>query len=123
MRQASAAVARLQASDAESLFEALGAKVTEAEDLRQRPAGVDGLVEVCHHHQFLQQGLISLLRRLPTTRLGAWPTSGMDRAFSDSAAKGNYDALVAEWSGQTENRRLQTAAQAAGKLSRTRKGR
>ena len=120
VREASAAIERLQTSDAERIFEALGAKVTEADDLRQRPAGVDGLVEVCHHHQFLQHALVALLRRLPTSRLGAWAASGMGRAFTDSGAKADYDALVSEWAAQSENQRLQAAARAAGKMSRRR---
>ena len=123
VRHASAVIAQVQASDAEKVFEALGAKVTEAGNLRQRPEGVDGLVEVCHHHQFLQPALVSLLRRLPTTRLGPWAASGFDRAFTDGGAKADYETLVSEWAAQSENRPLQAAAGAARNVGRTRRRR
>ena len=120
VRNAAAVIAQLQGSDAEKVFEALVAKIAESEDLRQRPAGVDGLVEVCRHHQFLQQALVSFLRRLPASRLGPWVAAGFERAFTDNGAGSDYVMLVSEWAAQSENRPLRVAARAAGKVGRTR---
>ena len=120
VRQASAAVSRLQSSDAEQLFEALRAKVTATEDLMQEPTGARGLAEISQHHRFLQPALLSLLKELPPRRLGPWAVSGWTGAFTDSGVKADFDILLSEWAAQEENRPLQAAARAVAQLGQKR---
>ena len=116
VRQASATVARLEASDAERLFEALRAKVTATEDLTVKPSGVAGLVEICRHHPSLQIGLAAMLEELPVSRLGAWVVSGWSGGLTDETAKRRFEAVLGGWAAQDENKKLKAAAVGASKL-------
>ncbi len=116
VKQASATVARLEASDAERLFDALRAKVTATEDLKVRPAGAEGLVEICRHHEFLQSGLVALLKDLPASRLGPWAVSGWSAALTAENAKRDFAEVLSGWAAQDENQELRAAAVAASQL-------
>ena len=120
VRQASAAVSRLQSSDAEQLFEALRGKMAATEDLMEEPSGARGLAEITRHHQFLQPALLSLLKQLPASRLGPWAVGGWTGAFTESSVKTDFNALLSEWAAQEDNKTLQTAARAAAQLGRKR---
>ena len=121
VRQVSATVGRLEAEDAERLFDALRAKVVGTEDLKVQPAGADGLAEICRHHVFLQPSLVAMLRELPVSRLGPWAVTGWRRALTTPVAKRDFDTLVTHWAEQEENRELQVAA--VGSLKVVKKGR
>lgn len=120
VRQATAEVARLPSAEAEQLFDALRGKVTVVEDLSEQPPGAQGLAVICQHHSFLQPSLVTLLRNLPASKLGPWAVSGWAGALTSDSAKAEFDALVTEWAAQEENKPLQTAAKAAGQLSKRR---
>ena len=72
VRRASAEVERLHTLEAEQVFEALRAKVRDAQDLTEEPAGARGLAEVCRHHTFLGRSLLAFLKDLPVAKLGPW---------------------------------------------------
>ena len=76
IRHASADVARLRTLDAERVFDALRAKVRDAESLAEEPAGARGLAEVSRHHPFLQRSLLAFLKDLPASQLGPWIVTG-----------------------------------------------
>ena len=118
VRQATAEVARLPSAEAEQLFDALRGKVTVVEDLSEQPPGAQGLAVICQHHSFLQPSLVTLLRNLPASKLGPWAVSGWAGALTSDSAKAEFDTLVTEWAAQEENKPLQTAAKAAGQLSK-----
>lgn len=120
VRQATAEVARLPSAEAEQLFDALRGKVTVVEDLSEQPPGAQGLAVICQHHSFLQPSLVTLLRNLPASKLGPWAVSGWAGALTSDSAKAEFDTLVTEWAAQEENKPLQTAAKAAGQLSKRR---
>ena len=123
VRQVSDTVARLEAKDAEHLFDALRAKVTATEDLKVEPSGVQGLIEICHHHGFLQTSLVAMLKSLPVSRIGPWALSGWRRAFTTHDTKHAFKALVSDWANQNENQELKTAAEGSLKLDGKRRNR
>jgi hypothetical protein len=120
VRQATAEVARLPSTEAEQLFDALRGKVTVVEDLNEQPPGAQGLSVICQHHSFLQPSLVALLRALPASKLGPWAVSGWAGALTSDGAKAEFEALVAEWAAQQENKPLQAAAKAVAQLGKRR---
>ena len=121
VKRASSEVARLQAPEAEQVFDALLAKVHDTEDFAEEPAGVHGLAELSRHHPFLQAPFLTFLKELPVSRLGPWAVSGWKGVFSEPDAKTRFDGLLDEWQKQDENRPLKAAAKAAIKLAKTRR--
>ncbi|MCG8060576.1 MAG: KAP family NTPase, partial [Candidatus Thiodiazotropha endolucinida] len=120
VRQAAAEVARLPATDAEQLFDALRSKVTVVEDLSEQPPGAQGLSVICQHHAFLQPSLVAFLRALPVSKVGPWAVSGWAGALTSDEAKGEFEVLVSEWAMQDDNKPLQAAAKAVVQLGKRR---
>ena len=123
VKQASAEVARLQSIEAEQVFDALRAKVRDAEELAEEPAGARGLAEISRHHPFLQRPLLAFLKDLPVTRLGPWVVTGWTRTFAEADVKAAFAGLLDEWAKQDENKPLKVASTAATKLAKTRERR
>ena len=123
VRQASAEVARLQTLDAERVFDALRAKVRDAVDLAEEPAGARGLAEISRHHPFLQRSLLAFLKDLPVPKLGPWVVTGWAGTFAEIDVKAEFDGLLREWGQQNENKPLRVAATGATKLAKTRRRR
>ena len=121
VKQASTEVARLQSIEAEQVFDALRAKVRDAENLSQEPAGVKGLAEVARQHPFLQRPLLSFLQDLPVSKLGPWVVSGWASVLSNADVVSDMATTLKGWADQEENRQLKAAAGAAMKLSGKRK--
>ncbi len=120
VRQASGEVARLQPLEAEQVFDAVRAKVRDAEELAEEPAGARGLAEVSRHHPFLCHSLLAFLRDLPVSRLGPWVVTGWTGTFAEEDVKAEFDGLLDAWAKQDENRPLKVAATGATKLAKTR---
>ena len=120
VKQASAEVARLQPREAEQVFDALRARVRDAEELAEEPAGARGLAEISHHHPFLRRPLLAFLKDLPVSRLGPWVVTGWTGTFAEDDSKAEFDGLLDAWAKQDENRPLKVAANAATKLGKTR---
>ena len=123
VRHASAEVERLQPLEAEQVFDVLKAKVRDAENLMEQPAGAHGLAEVCRHHPFLRRSLLTFLKDLPISKVGPWVVSGWAETFADADVRAEFDILLGEWARQDENASLKTAATAAAKLDKTRRRR
>lgn len=120
VRQVSAEVARLQPLEAEQVFDALRAKVRDAEELAEQPAGARGLAEISRQHPFLRRALLAFLNDLPISRLGPWVVTGWTGTFAEEDVKAEFDRLLDAWAKQDENRPLKVAADAATKLGKTR---
>ena len=123
VKQASSEVARLQTLEAEQVFDVLRAKVRDAEDLAEEPAGARGLAEISRQHPFLQQSLLAFLKDLPVSKLGPWVVSGWAGTLAATDVKAEFDGLLAEWAQQDENKPLKAAASGATKLAKTRRRR
>ncbi len=120
VKQASAEVARLQPLEAEQVFDALRAKVRDAEELAEKPPGARGLAEISRHHPFLRRSLLAFLKDLPVSKLGPWVVSGWTGTFAQEDVKAEFDGLLDAWAKQDENKPLKVAAAAATKLAKTR---
>ena len=120
VKQASSEVARLQTLEAEQVFDALKAKVRDAEDLAEEPAGVRGLAEVSHQHPFLQRSFLAFLKDLPVSKLGPWVVTGWAGTIVDKELNAEFLSLLGEWAQQDENKPLKVAATAATKLAKKR---
>lgn len=118
VRQAATEVARLPATEAEQLFDALRSKVTVVEDLGEQPPGAQGLAVICQHHTFLQPSLIAFLKSLPVSKLGPWVVGGWASALTTDEAKGEFTALLSEWAAQDDNKPLQSAAKAVVQMGK-----
>ena len=123
VRQASAEVARLQALEAEQVFDVLRIKVRDAEDLAEEPAGARGLAEISRQHAFLQPSLLAFLKDLPVSKLGPWVVTGWAGTFAEMDVKAEFGGLLDEWAQQDENKPLKAAATGATKLAKTRRRR
>ena len=123
VRQASAEVARLQTPEAEQVFDALRAKVRDADNLVEEPAGARGLAEISRQHPFLQRSLLAFLKDLPVSKLGPWVVTGWAGTFAETNVKAEFDGLLNEWAQQDENKPLKAAATGATKLAKTRRRR
>ena len=121
VKQAAAEIARLQSLEAEQVFDALRAKVRDAEDLAQEPAGVKGLAEMARQHPFLQRPLLSFIQDLPVSKLGPWVVSGWASAFSEAEVASAFATTLKSWTEQDDNRQLKAAASAAMKLASKRR--
>ncbi|MEZ5784798.1 MAG: hypothetical protein R3D70_25155 [Rhizobiaceae bacterium] len=121
VKQAAAEVARLQSIEAEQVFDALRAKVRDAEDLAQEPMGVKGLAEMARQHPFLQRPLLSFVQDLPVSKLGPWAVSGWASVFSETDVGSDFASTLKGWADQVDNKPLKAAASAAMKLSSKRK--
>ena len=117
VRQASNEVVRLQPLEAEKVFDAIRAKVRDAEDLMEEPAGVKGLVEIARHHSFLQRPLLLFIKDLPVSKIGPWVVSGWAVVFDNTDLKPEFEATLSEWAKQEDNKKLKAAANAAIKLA------
>ncbi|WP_419857329.1 Qat anti-phage system ATPase QatA [Candidatus Palauibacter irciniicola] len=120
VRQVAAEVARLRTLEAEQVFDALRARVRDAEELAEEPAGARGLAEISRHHPFLRPALLAFLKDLPVSRLGPWVVTGWAGTFAEEDAKAEFDGLLDAWAKQDENRPLKAAATAATKLGKRR---
>jgi predicted KAP-like P-loop ATPase len=107
-------VSRLSPPEARALFNALRDQMLAPDTLKTRPAEAAGLVIIGKHHHALQVPLVEALRAREPKNLGAWAVSGWDDALSTPDAQNAFKKLVAEWSTQSDNKPLQTAAK--GKL-------
>ena len=122
VKQAASEVARLQSIEAEQVFDALRAKVRDADNLGQEPPGAKGLAEIARQHPFLQRPLLSLLQDLPVSKLGPWVVTGWASAFSEVDVVSDMATTLKGWASQEENKKLKAAAGAAMKLTSKRKG-
>ncbi|GGX66349.1 Qat anti-phage system ATPase QatA [Saccharospirillum salsuginis] len=120
VRQAAAEIARLQSIEAEQVFDALRAKVRDADDLTQEPLGVKGLAEIARQHSFLQQPLLSFVQDLPISKLGPWVVTGWASVFSEPEVASEFSTTLKGWAKQDDNKPLKAAATAAMKLTNKR---
>ena len=97
-----ASLSALTAVDAERVFHALSAKITNAETLNSRPAAADGLATLCSARPELRDALLTLLDRLPTATVGAWVVTGWGAAVGVSQAP-KFKELLKKWSEQSAN--------------------
>lgn len=121
VKQAASEVARLQTLEAEQVFDALRAKVRDAESLAEEPAGARGLAEISRQHPFLQRSLLAFLKDLPVSKLGPWVVTGWAGTFVETDVKAEFDGMLAEWAQQGENKPLKAAANGAIKLKKARR--
>ena len=76
----------------------------------KKPAGVDGLIELCRISPALQTPTVRLLSELAMGQLGPWAAAGWDNVLTDSDAKREFQALKREWAKLDENMPLRLAA-------------
>lgn len=120
VKQITTEIKRLTSVEAEQLFDALRAKVADAEDLVDEPDGMYGLAAICQQHPFLQTSLVGFFRELPVTKIGTWVITGWAGAITEAEAKTAYDSLKSDWAEQGDNPALSAAAKAAASMGRKR---
>lgn len=120
-RAAAIEIAKLTPGEIEPIFDVVSSRVRATTELRRKPAGVDGLIELCRIAPFLQTPTVRLLAELPTGQLGPWAAAGWDKVLTDTGAKKEFQALKREWSKLDQNAPLQLAA--GGKRAGRKEGR
>ena len=109
-RAAAVEVAKLTRGEIEQIFDVVAARVRTATDMKKKPAGVDGLVELCKISTPLQTPTVRLLAELPTGSLGPWAATGWEAMLTDQNAKTEFKKLKQEWVKLDNNAPLQLAA-------------
>lgn len=109
-RAAAVEVAKLTPGEIEQIFDVVAARVRTATDMKKKPAGVDGLVELCKISVRLQTPTVRLLAELPTGSLGPWAATGWAAMLTDQNAKTEFKKLKQEWVKLDSNAPLQLAA-------------
>lgn len=109
-RAAAVEVAKLTPGEIEQIFDVVAARVRTATDMKKKPAGVDGLVELCKISTPLQTPTVRLLAELPTGSLGPWAATGWEAMLTDQNAKTEFKKLKQEWAKLDNNAPLQLAA-------------
>ncbi|TXT40490.1 MAG: NTPase KAP [Comamonadaceae bacterium] len=102
-------VSKLAGPDAEQTFELLRARTLLSESFLREPPGVQGLMLLVTHHASLQRRLVSLLKELPTPKLGVWAASYFGSLIKDESVKPEFDQVLDSWQGQSENTLLKSA--------------
>ncbi|MEQ8179384.1 MAG: Qat anti-phage system ATPase QatA [Amphiplicatus sp.] len=105
-----AEVGKLPPGEAERYFNALLSRVRGASDLKTRPPGVYGLMELCKVHPTFQNAVVSMLNDFTIARLGVWAAAGWADVFSTEESKKGYRSLREKWAAQEENNGLKVAA-------------
>ncbi len=109
-RAAAVEVAKLTPGEIEQIFDVVVSRVRNATDLKRKPAGVDGLIELCKISIPLQMPTVRLMEGLPTGNLGPWAATGWDKSLTDQNAIAEFRKLKQKWAKVEGNRPLQLAA-------------
>lgn len=115
-RSAMQDVLKLSGNDPDQLFDALTGRILNADDLKNAPDGVQGLIVLVEAHSTLQPKLLGFVQNLPVDKVGAWAASSWGSCLKDAATLASFDKKLEEWSQQTSNGSLRAAAQGARKL-------
>jgi hypothetical protein len=119
-RAAAKEVAKLTPGEIEQIFDVVAGRVRAATELRRRPAGVEGLLELCKIAPDLQTPTVRILAELPTAQLGPWAATGWEAVLTDKDAKAEFDDLKKAWAKLDNNEALRFAA--GGKRMTKRRG-
>lgn len=109
-RAAAVEVAKLTSGEIEQIFDMVSTRVRAATSLAKKPAGMDGIIELCKISKGLQTPSVRLLADLPTGKIGPWAAVGWDTILTDDGAKAEYKTLLLSWAKQEENKTLRLAA-------------
>ncbi|WP_324700978.1 Qat anti-phage system ATPase QatA (plasmid) [Pantoea agglomerans] len=108
---------KLNAPDADELFEMLSEKLLQEDSFSRRPKGFEGLEYLVETQPHLQRRLLDFARRIPLKNAGGWLATRFAQSLTDTALTEEYSKLVQEWAGQDENQSLSKSAKAALQLS------
>jgi len=111
-------VAKLTGPEPEEVFEAIRGRVLQADSFATKPKGIDGLAMMVELHPLLQRRLLEFVRELPVAKVGSWPASNFGRCFSETTIATEFQSIQTVWANQSENKVLQSAAQAINKIKK-----
>lgn len=119
VRGATAEIAKLTGPEPEEVFEAIRSRILQDDSFGAKPKGVDGLVKLVETHPMLQRRLLDFVRELPVGKVGAWAASSWGTCFTEASVAVDFASVLRGWAEQTDNKVLQTTAQAVGQLKRS----
>ncbi len=102
-------VAKLAGPEPEQVFEEIRSRILQLDDFRNKPKGVDGMVVLVEKHPVLQRRLLGFIRDLPMDKVGSWAATSWGTCFPDKAVSAEFNALLAVWAEQVENKILKIA--------------
>jgi predicted KAP-like P-loop ATPase len=109
---------KLQASEAEKVFEAVRSKMLTAGSLETRPAGADGLAALVKAQPSLQNRLLDFLDSLPKSKVGPWVVGGWHMALRDAEHVERFGRIVGDWGKVSDNPALKAAASTTQKAKK-----
>lgn len=118
VRGAMTEIAKLTGPEPEEVLEAIRGRILQEDSFTSKPKGIDGLVKLVEAHPALQRRLLEFLRELPVAKLGAWAASSWGTCFAEPAIAAEFQTILRSWAAQTENKVLQTTAQAVDQMKR-----
>lgn len=111
-------VAKLTGPEPEEVFDAIRGRILQDDGFTTEPKGIQGLIVLVAAHPELQRRLLGFVRELPVAKVGAWAASSLASSFTDTGVAAEFHDLLKGWTEQTENKVLQSAAQAIAKMKR-----
>lgn len=105
--------------DAEKVFDALRARISEREDLKAKPPGADGMGLLVAAHPQLQPRLMDFLQGLDAGKIGSWAVAGWTVSLSNPDILRGFEELKKNWS-TTGSNPLKAAITAAASLQASR---
>ncbi|HHJ4624060.1 MULTISPECIES: Qat anti-phage system ATPase QatA [Klebsiella/Raoultella group] len=108
---------KLNAPDADELFEMLSEKLLREDSFSRKPKGFEGLEYLVETQPHLQRRLIDFARRIPVKKAGGWLATRIAQSLVDPTLTEEYSKLIQEWASQGENLALSKSAKATLQLS------
>ncbi|MBT2747545.1 NTPase KAP [Lysobacter sp. ISL-42] len=106
----------MTASFAEELFDSVRIRILEEDAFSKQPEGVRGLLELVKARPELEGRLVGFIKELPIEKVGVWPPAAFGNAFTDAAARLDYQEVLKGWLEQSDNKKLQRAADLSSKI-------
>jgi hypothetical protein len=101
---------KLNALEAEQVFDAVQSRILQADDFSTRPVG---LIALAKSRPSLQRRLLAFLRDIPASKVPGWVMTGFERVFIDQAVKDEFAATIAKWIEGGQSKQLNAAAKMA----------
>ncbi len=109
-QKAAEEVGRITLPDAVQVFDLIRAQILQSDNLSTEPKGVQGLLVLIEYHPSLERKLVTFLRELPPTKIGAWAASKWGNSFKDEGTLADFKGLLEVWSQRSDNSSLRAAA-------------
>jgi hypothetical protein len=101
---------KLNALEAEQVFEAVQNRILQADDFSTRPVG---LIALAKSRPSLQRRLLAFIRDIPPSKVPGWVMTGFEKVFTDQTVKAEFATTITNWIEGGQSKQLNAAAKMA----------